>query len=128
MVKFAPKLLFGPAAADWQERLNTERMRQYREERAKQIMRKHGIAALLEASPANIRYLTALRGYDYPMCRYVLFFAEGDSVMYEHDGWYHQMPDQAPWIKEWGVASGPLLAYRHPWSGGLSGRGQAVCR
>jgi Xaa-Pro aminopeptidase len=75
MVRFAPKLTFGPAAADWQE--------------------------LLEAAPANIRYLTALRGYDYPMCRYVLFFAEGDPVMYEHDGWYHQMPDQAPWIKDW---------------------------
>ena len=101
MIKLAPKLTFGPAAADWQERLNMDRMRHYRAERAKKIMRKHGIPALLEAVPANIRYLTGLRGYDYPMCRFVLFFAEGDPVMYEHDGWYHQMPDQAPWIKEW---------------------------
>jgi len=101
MIKLAPKLTFGPAAADWQERLNMDRMRHYRAERAKIIMRKHGIPALLEAVPANIRYLTGLRGYDYPMCRFVLFFAEGDPVMYEHDGWYHQMPDQAPWIKEW---------------------------
>jgi Xaa-Pro aminopeptidase len=31
----------------------------------------------------------------------VLFFAEHDSVMYEHNGYYHQMPDQCPWIKEW---------------------------
>ncbi|MCZ6450607.1 MAG: M24 family metallopeptidase [Deltaproteobacteria bacterium] len=101
MIKLAPKLTFGPAAADWQERLNMDRMRNYRAERAKKIMRKYGIPALLEAVPANIRYLTGLRGYDYPMCRFVLFFAEGDPVMYEHDGWYHQMPDQAPWIKEW---------------------------
>lgn len=101
MITLAPKLTFGPAAADWQERLNMDRMRNYRAERAKKIMRKHGIPALLEAVPANIRYLTGLRGYDYPMCRFVLFFAEGDPVMYEHDGWYHQMPDQAPWIKEW---------------------------
>lgn len=101
MVKFAPKLTFGPEIADWQARINTERMRRYRAERAKTMMRKHGIPALLEAVPANIRYLTALRGYEYPMVRYVLFFAEGEPVMYEHDGWYHQMPDQAPWIKEW---------------------------
>ncbi len=101
MIKFAPKLTFGGSIADWQERINTERMRQYRVERCKKIMRQDGIAALLEASTANIRYLTGLRGYDYPMVRYILFFAEGDPVMYEHDGWYHQMPDQAPWIKEW---------------------------
>ncbi len=101
MVRLASKLTFGGAAADWQERINMERMRQYRAERARKIMRKNGIPVLLEASTANIRYLTALRGFNYPMCRYVLFFAEGDPVMYEHDGYYHQMPDQAPWIKEW---------------------------
>jgi Xaa-Pro dipeptidase len=101
MVTLAPKPTFGPATADWQERINPERLRQYRAERARQIMRKHGIPVMLEAAAANIRYLTALRGYDFPMVRYVLFFAEGDPVMFEHDGWYHQMPDQAPWIKEW---------------------------
>lgn len=101
MVRLASKLTFGGAAADWQERINMERMRQYRMERARKIMRKNGIAVLLEASTANIRYLTALRGFNYPMCRYVLFFVEHDPVMFEHDGYYHQMPDQAPWIKEW---------------------------
>ncbi len=101
MVRFASKVTFGAEIADWQERINTERMRQYRVERAQKIMRKHGMAAMLEATTAHIRYLTGLRGYDFPMVRYVLFFAEGDAVMFEHDGWYHQMPDQAPWIKEW---------------------------
>jgi Xaa-Pro aminopeptidase len=101
MVQYAPKLTYGPQVADWQERLNPERMRQQRVERAQRTMRKHGIAAMLEANQHNIRYLTALRGFHYPMCRYVLFFAEEDPVMYEHDGYYHQMPDQCPWIKEW---------------------------
>jgi Xaa-Pro dipeptidase len=101
MVKLSSKLTFGPATADWQERLNPERMRQQRMERAKKIMRKNGIPVLLEANTHNIRYLTGLRGFNYPMCRYVLFFAEHDPVMYEHNGYYHQMPDQAPWIKEW---------------------------
>jgi len=101
MVRLASKLTFGPESADWQERINMERMRQQRVERARKIMRKNGIAVLLEANAQNIRYLTGLRGFNYPMCRYVLFFVEYEPVMYEHDGYYHQMPDQAPWIKEW---------------------------
>ncbi|MBI2179971.1 MAG: hypothetical protein HYU31_04030, partial [Deltaproteobacteria bacterium] len=47
MVKFASKVTFGAESADWQERINTERMRQYRVERAQKIMRKHGMAAML---------------------------------------------------------------------------------
>ena len=47
MVRFASKVTFGAEIADWQERINTERMRQYRAARAQEIMRKHGIAALL---------------------------------------------------------------------------------
>jgi Xaa-Pro aminopeptidase len=101
MVQYSPKLTFGPEVADWQERFNPERMRRQRVDRAQMLMRKHGVAALLEANHHNIRYLTALKGFAYPMCRYVLFFAEHDPVMYEHDGYYHQMPDQCPWIKEW---------------------------
>ena len=69
MVQYAPKLTFGPETPDWQERLNTERMRNQRVARAKAIMKKHGVAALLEANHHNIRYLTALRGFTYPMCR-----------------------------------------------------------
>ena len=60
MVQYSPKLTFGPETADWQERLNTERMRSQRVARAQAIMKKHGVAALLEANHHNIRYLTAL--------------------------------------------------------------------
>ena len=95
-MKMTSKLTFGPMSADWQERINMGRMRQYRMERAREMMRKNNIAAILDASQHNIRYLTGLRGYNYPMARYVLFFAEHEPVMFEHNGWYHQMPDQAP--------------------------------
>jgi Xaa-Pro aminopeptidase len=101
MVNYSPKLTFGPEAADWQERLNPDRMRRGRVERAQMLMRKYGIATILEANHQNIRYLTALKGFAYPMVRYVLFFADQEPVMFEHDGYYHQMPDQCPWIKEW---------------------------
>ena len=108
--RYASKLTYGNEISDWQERLNTERMRRERAERAKRIMREHGIPALLEANSANIRYLTGLKGFNYPMCRYTLFFAEHDPIMYEHSGHFHQMPDQAPWIKEWRPARAWLTA------------------
>ena len=101
MVTLASKLTFGAETADWQERLNMERMRRHRSERARQIMRQHGVAAMLEASGVNRRYLIGLKGFEYPMAHYVLFFAEHEPIAYEHNGYYHQMPDQAPWIKEW---------------------------
>ena len=69
MPNYAAKLTFGPEAADWQERFNPDRMRRQRVERAQMLMRKYGIAALLEANHHNIRYLTALKGFAYPMCR-----------------------------------------------------------
>ena len=44
MIQYAPKLTFGPEAADWQERFNPDRMRRQRVERAQTLMRKHGRA------------------------------------------------------------------------------------
>ena len=75
MAQYSSKLTFGPETADWQKRFNPERMRTRRVARAQAIMKKHGVAALLEANHHNIRYLTALRGFVYPMCRYALFLA-----------------------------------------------------
>ncbi|MEE9568289.1 MAG: aminopeptidase P family N-terminal domain-containing protein, partial [Candidatus Binatia bacterium] len=63
----ASKLTYGNEISDWQERLNTDRMRRERIERARKIMRKHHIPVLLEANSSNIRYLTGLRGFNYPM-------------------------------------------------------------
>ncbi|MBI4331109.1 MAG: aminopeptidase P family protein [Chloroflexi bacterium] len=114
MVRMAPKLTFGTAIADWQERINVARMREERAARARKIMRQNGIPVLLVASGENVRYLTGLRGSGSGEGgKYVLFFAEHDPVMFEQAGWFHQMPDQAPWIKHWRMA--------HTWAGGAPG-------
>ena len=63
MIQYSPKLTFGPEVADWQERFNPERMRSERVNRAQMLIRKYGVAALLEANHHNIRYLTALKGF-----------------------------------------------------------------
>lgn len=118
MVHMAPKLTFGGQAADWQERINYPRMREYRMERARQMMRKYGIPALLEGGPTSIRYLTGTKGYENPQVRYTLFFAEHDPIVFEHAGWFQQIPDQAPWIKHWRIA--------RAWLGGAPGN--EACR
>ncbi|MDP4033819.1 MAG: aminopeptidase P family N-terminal domain-containing protein, partial [Pseudorhodobacter sp.] len=91
---------------DWQERINVARMREERAARARKIMQKYGISTILAANTDNIRYLTGLKGISAfaPQLRYVLFFAEHDSVVFEHAGFFQQMPDQAPWIKNWRIA------------------------
>jgi len=104
MMRMSSKILFGQNAVDWQERINVARMREERAERARQVMRENNIAALLATREHNCRYLTGLRGPEWmPQLWYVLFFAEGDPVVFSHAGWHIQMPDQAPWIKEWRI-------------------------
>lgn len=105
MVRMAPKLTFGREIADWQERINVERMRRERQEKARQAMRKHNVPALLAARPENTRYLTGLRGPEFmPQLWYALFFAEHEPVVFHHAGWIHMYPSQTPWIKNWRLA------------------------
>lgn len=104
MVKMSSKLTFGTDIADWQERINVSRLRAERAEKARQAMRKHGVAAMLATQSHDFRYLTGLRGADFmPQLYYVLFFAEHDPVVFVHAGWLYQLPDQAPWIKNWRI-------------------------
>jgi len=114
MVKMAKKLTFGTEAADWQERINVSRMREERAERVRQLMRKNGIPAMLAPSSWNCRYLTGLTGPEFlPQLWYVLFFVEEDPVVFMHAGYHTQMPDQAPWIKNWRIG--------RSWLGGACG-------
>lgn len=114
MVKMSSKLTFGNSIADWQERINIQRMRDERAARARAIMKKHGVATLLASTNENMRYLVGLRGLAFaPALNYVLFFAEHDPVVFYHAGWFQQMPDQAPWIKHWRIG--------RSWLGGACG-------
>src|SRR3989304_9501404 len=101
----ASKLTFGKSIADWQERINVERMRTERADKMRQVLKKHGVAAIVAARPENTRYLSGLRGPEFlPQLWYVLFFAEGDQVVFQHAGWLPTYPVEAPWIKHWRLA------------------------
>ena len=49
---------FGIAGLDWQQRVNWDRLKKYRTERAREHMKKHGLGALLCMYDENVRYLT----------------------------------------------------------------------
>ena len=105
MIRMASKLTFGPQMTDVAEGINFARMREQRAERAKKVLKKHGIPAILVAGETNLRYLVGFSWGEFqPWLSYTLFFAEHDPVLFAHAGCYHQMPDQAPWIKEWRIA------------------------
>ncbi|MFC1951913.1 M24 family metallopeptidase [Chloroflexota bacterium] len=114
MVNMSQKPLFGTTAADWQERINMDRMRSERAERARRLMNQQGLAAILAAGSWNCRYLTGVSGPEWtPQLYYTLFFADGASVVFAHAGFINQWPDQAPWIGDWRIA--------RAWLGGACG-------
>ena len=119
MVRLSEPLTHGPLAADWQERINVERLRAGRADRARAVLRAHGVAAILAARPENTRYQTGLRGPEFqPGLWYVLFPVESDSVVFHHAGWIRDYPSQAPWIREWRLAREPYLVGLPAWRRG----------
>jgi Xaa-Pro aminopeptidase len=111
------KLAFGAGAADWQERINFDRMRRERLAKARASMKKHGISACLLYRPDNIRYVTAVRGAPEfaPGLRYALAFAEHDPVMYEMGDTLELNRRHCTWIRpeNW--------RFSYSWLGGICG-------
>jgi Xaa-Pro aminopeptidase len=105
MVKMASTLLFGKEGTDIREGINFERMREERPAKARKALTELGIPAILVTGEPNVRYLTGFSWSEFqPFLSYTLFFAEHDPVIFAHAGSYHQMQDQAPWIKDWRIA------------------------
>ena len=115
MVGFASRLSYGAGMLDWQERINTARMREERADKLRTAMKKNGVAACLLEREDNIRYATGLPGDAFmPGLRYCLFFAEHEPVLWEHAGRYERR-DEWPWVKpeNWRIA--------RCWLGGVCG-------
>ena len=49
----------GAVGLDWQERVNWDRLRKYRLERARERMKAHGLGAMLLMYDENVRYVTS---------------------------------------------------------------------
>lgn len=105
MFKERQRLMFGPIPNDLQEGINIARMREERAAKARAVMKKEGVPALLVTGSPNLHYLASFTWCEFaPQLCYALFFVDHDTVVYAHAGYHLQMFDQAPWIKEWRCA------------------------
>jgi len=96
------KLHFGPSRTEFHVGVDVDRMRRERAERMRAVMRERNIPALLVTGADNVRYLTGFWWGEFSLqVGYALFFAESETVLFAPAGSLQQMPDQAPWIKDW---------------------------
>lgn len=114
MARMSPKLSFGPVMTDYLEGINFARMREERAAKARQVLKKRGVPAILVTGEPNVRYLVGFTWVEFqPHLAYCLFFAEHEPIVFAPPGSYHQMYDQEPWIKNWRPA--------RCWLGGVCG-------
>ena len=107
----------GPAGIDWQERINFARMREQRTARVRQLMKKYSLPTLLLTTSANKRYATGKKSSVLALTLdYVLFFAEGDPIVYEQADIGIHLRKNSPWLKPENVGAA------HSWLGGIVGQ------
>jgi Xaa-Pro aminopeptidase len=75
-------MAFATGKSDFEERVNVERMRRYRRERAKEYLKKNNLAALLSFNDDNVRYLTIGPFFGSIGFRYTLFPVESEPILF----------------------------------------------
>src|SRR5215510_3768459 len=93
---------FGTVGMDWQQRVNWDRLRTYRTERAREMMKKHGLGAMLCMYDENVRYLTGTLtpGWNRlkPGLRYAILCGDGAPVLFEQGDLGFQIERHSPWL------------------------------
>ena len=93
---------FGIAGVDWQQRVNWDRLRTYRTERAREMMKKHGLGAVLCMYDENVRYITGTLtpGWNRlkPGLRYAMLCGDGAPILFEQGDLGFQIERHSPWI------------------------------
>ncbi|MFB6354018.1 MAG: M24 family metallopeptidase [Halobacteriales archaeon] len=104
---------FGQQAVDWQERIDVNRLRRERKEKAREAAKEHGLDALLLFHGDNVRYVAMRGGVHLFMTasgyRYTLFPVDGEPILYEVGMRKPWTEDSAPWLDvEYAV---PVMSY-----------------
>src|SRR5260370_1452539 len=78
---------FGMVGLDWQQRVNWDRLRNYRLDRARERMKAHGLGAMLLMYDENVRYVTSTLtpGWNRlkPGLRYALLCGDDPPVLFQ---------------------------------------------
>jgi len=92
---------FGTMGVDWEERIDFDRMRRERLQKAKDAMEKAGVDVLFIFSLEDVRYLTGFRSHLTPTAYFglagVILPRGGDPILCTLD-YYHSLL-RMPWIK-----------------------------
>jgi Xaa-Pro aminopeptidase len=93
---------FGMVGMDWQERINWQRMRQYRVARTREAMSRHGLGAMLFMYDENVRYVTSTLtpGWNRlkPGLRYAMLAEGGEPILFEQGDIGIQVERHSPWL------------------------------
>jgi Xaa-Pro aminopeptidase len=93
---------FGTVGLDWQQRVNWDRLRKYRLERARERMKAHGLGAMLLMYDENVRYVTSTLtpGWNRlkPGLRYAMLCGDDPPVLFEQGDIGYQIERHSPWI------------------------------
>src|SRR6266852_1075975 len=110
---------FGIVGTDWQQRVNWDRLRKYRLERARERMKAHGLGALLLMYDENVRYVTSTLtpGWNRlkPGLRYAVLAGDDAPVLFEQGDIGFQIERHSPWIQKENVR------YSYAWIKGAAG-------
>ncbi|MFQ5878961.1 MAG: M24 family metallopeptidase [Dehalococcoidia bacterium] len=110
---------FGTTGVDWQERINWDRLRKYRLNRAREAMNQHGLGAILCMYDENIRYVTSTLTPNWnklkPGLRYALLCQGAEPILFEQGDIGFQIQRHCPWIPRENVR------YSYAWIKGAAG-------
>jgi len=110
---------FGLVGTDWQQRINWDRLRTYRLNRARAEMEKAGLGSMLVMYDENNRYITSTVTPGWcrlkPGLRYALLCRGGDPVLFEQGDIGTQINRHCPWLPKENVR------YAYSWIKGAVG-------
>jgi Xaa-Pro aminopeptidase len=98
-----PRRMYSTTGTDWQARVNFDRMRQDRLARARMMMEKHDLGAVVCFVGENVRYITSVYQGNWKnniFIRYCVLPRGGDPVLFETAGSDLECAKiDAPWLK-----------------------------
>ena len=110
---------FGLVGTDWQQRIDWNRLRQYRLNRAREAMKQAGLGAMLVMYDENVRYVTSTVTPGWcrlkPGLRYALLCEGAEPVLFEQGDIGTQINRHCPWIPKDNVR------YAYSWIKGAVG-------
>lgn len=101
--EYTPRRVFSTTGTDWQERINWDRLRRDRLNRAKEQLEKHDLGALVLFVGENIRYVTSVWQGNWKnniFIRYAVLPRGGEPILFETVGSdYYCAHIDAPWME-----------------------------